>query len=58
MQVRLLKTDAVRLRRAAEARDQTIQAALIEAVNLYLRDANESPVSDPGTGSSKGNPGS
>ena len=53
LQVRLLKPDAVRFRRAAEERAQTIQAALIDAINLYLRDSDESPVPDPGTGSSK-----
>lgn len=53
LQVRLLRIDAVRLRRTAEARGQTIQSALVEAVNLYFRDAGEVPASDPGTGSPK-----
>jgi len=51
LQVRLLKADAIRLRRVAEQRDKTIQAALVEAINLYFRDENEPPAPDPGTGS-------
>ena len=51
LQVRLTRADAVRLRRVAEERGQTIQAALVEAINLYFRNGNESPASDPGTGS-------
>jgi hypothetical protein len=49
LQVRMLRSDAARLRRIAEERGQTIQSVLVEAVNLYLRDHNESPASDPGT---------
>jgi hypothetical protein len=50
LQVRLAREDAVRLRRAAEDRGQTLQAALVDAINLYLRDAGEPPATDPGTG--------
>lgn len=51
LQVRLAREDAVRLRRAAEDRGQTLQSALVEAINLYLRDAGQPPVADPGTSS-------
>lgn len=58
LQVRMLRTDAARLRRIAEERGQTIQSVLVEAVNLYLRDHSESPALDPGTASPKQRPGS
>lgn len=53
LQVRLLRTDAIRLRRVAEERGQSIQSALVDAVNLYLREEGEPPAPDPGTGSAK-----
>lgn len=50
LQVRLLRTDAIRLRRVAEERGQSTQSALVDAINLYLREEGEPPAADPGTG--------
>ena len=49
LQVQLTKTDARRFRRAAEDRELSLQAALVEAVNRLLTEWGEAPVADPGT---------
>ncbi len=49
LQVRLTKPDAIRLRRAAEDRDLSLQSALIEAINLLMDHWGDGPVDDPGT---------
>lgn len=49
LQVRVIRDDAVRFRRVAEDKGQSLQAALIDAMNLYLRNAGAHPIIDIGT---------
>ena len=51
LQVRVIRDDAVRFRRVAEDKGQSLQAALIDAMNLYLRNAGAHPIIDIGTSS-------
>jgi hypothetical protein len=49
LQVRLLREDAVRLRRVAEDGGQSIQSALVDAISMYLVARGQPAASDPGT---------
>ncbi|MBL0039631.1 MAG: hypothetical protein IPP28_00980 [Xanthomonadales bacterium] len=51
LQVRVTRDDAVRFRRVAEDKGQSVQSALIDAMNLYLRNAGAHPIIDIGTSS-------
>jgi hypothetical protein len=57
LQVRVTREDSNRLKAAISSKDLSVQAVLVEALNLWMSQDKLSPLSDPGTAREKSVPG-